>query len=100
MDIEGIANFTCLRCGACCGPHYVSEEEQKEIETYLAKAGLEKRLYLSMYDKCPYLDLVKDIYTCLIYPVRPLICRLMGVTESMPCSRSIAPGIKQPPEQS
>jgi len=81
-------DFTCLRCGACCGPHYVSEEEQKEIETYLAEMGMKKRPYLSMYDKCPYLELVNGVYTCLIYPVRPLICRLMGEVKSMPCFNS------------
>ena len=31
---------------------------------------------------CRYLDASKR---CTIYPVRPTICRLWGVTEDMPC---------------
>jgi len=87
--IEGI-RFQCLRCGRCCGPHYVSEREQAEIDRYLAERDMPKRAFESIYDKCPYYE----DNSCLIYPVRPLVCRLMGLTELMPCPSGVVPDRK------
>jgi Fe-S-cluster containining protein len=33
-------------------------------------------------ENCPYLDEQK---ACSIYPVRPFLCRIMGVCEDIPC---------------
>lgn len=38
---------------------------------------------------CPYLDLQSK--QCTIHPRRPLICRLYGVQESMPCPHGCKP---------
>ncbi|MGC8669071.1 MAG: YkgJ family cysteine cluster protein [Chthonomonadales bacterium] len=42
---------------------------------------------------CPYRDM--ELHRCAIYPVRPLVCRLMGHVEWLPCPiarvRRVAP---------
>jgi len=35
------------------------------------------------YTACPFRD--TEMARCLIYPVRPLICRLFGLVEWLPC---------------
>lgn len=72
----------------------MSSAEQKIIDEYLFAAGIEKRQHLSLYDKCPYFE----NNSCLIYPVRPLVCRLMGLTPLMPCPRGVAPSEFVPAE--
>ena len=48
---------------------------------------IEKRNFTSLFDKCPYFQ----DRSCLIYPVRPLVCRLMGLTDLMPCPNACKP---------
>ncbi len=86
LDEKGI-RFDCGRCGACCGPHFVSDTEQDIILQYLASYGIHERKYESLYHRCPYFQ----DNSCLIYPVRPLICRLMRLTLLMPCPRGHKP---------
>ncbi len=37
---------------------------------------------------CPYLT---DDFACSIYPARPVICRLWGAVEELPCAHGCAP---------
>jgi Fe-S-cluster containining protein len=54
---------------------------------YLKEHGIEKRQHESLLDKCPYFE----NNSCVIYPVRPLVCRLMGITDLMPCPKGNKP---------
>ncbi len=86
--------FNCKRCGKCCGPHFVSPKERLTIRDYLKQHDMEERPHTSIYEYCPYLE----NNTCLIYPVRPLICRLMGITELLPCPEGCEPAELLPKE--
>ncbi len=85
METYDDKSFNCLRCGACCGPHYVSPAEEEVIDKYLSEHKIEKRAFKSIFDKCPYFQQ----HSCLIYPVRPLVCKLMGMTDLMPCPHNV-----------
>lgn len=88
LKVEEYNNtFLCNRCGNCCGTTYISSKEEKIISQYLKKNGLNQRKHISLLDKCPYFE----NNLCVIYPVRPLICRLMGITELMPCPNGNRP---------
>lgn len=87
-----------IRCkGLCyeaCGPIIVSAAENKMIRAYCNSRGIAYMpLALSIAESmarvratgclaCPHLNEAKR---CNIYPVRPAICRMFGVAESMPC---------------
>ncbi|NLT15400.1 MAG: YkgJ family cysteine cluster protein [Clostridiales bacterium] len=77
----------CQNCGACCGVILCSKAELREIRKYVkATPGLAK--IANSHNKnpltCQFRD--NDDKKCLIYPVRPLICRLFGVTRGMTCA--------------
>lgn len=67
-------------CGDCCGPAPVTEKEYKQVVEYAQQNGItpiEQDLTCPFYQKG----------TCQVYPVRPLVCRIFGHSEKMPCSR-------------
>ena len=82
-------NFTCSQCGDCCtggpGVVWVTDDELKEIATYLDKPLGEIRLFhtrmvrgrLSLTEfqngDCTFFDPEKR--HCKVYPVRPTQCR-------------------------
>lgn len=79
-----IPDHNCRNCGECCGPVPASKKEIKNIRQYLksnphifSKLGKRKSL------TCIFRD--EQGKKCLIYPVRPLTCRLMGVAEKLDC---------------
>lgn len=91
--------FPCKEhCSECCGPIRWSDVEDTNIRNYLGERGMEYRsVRIAPGDilkavtsgdysgvTCPYVENDR----CLIYPVRPLICRLQGVVEKMPCPHS------------
>ena len=72
----------CRQCGSCCGYVPASTDEVAVIRRYLnihpdiipvSKSGI----------NCPFLDCESKL--CMIYPVRPVICRLKGVSEGLNC---------------
>lgn len=71
----------CSGCGQCCGNFLpVSSKEIKEIRRYVNKYHIteQKHNYPSViaFDfTCPFLDDSKAKEKCLIYQVRPEICR-------------------------
>lgn len=77
-----IPEIECKMCGKCCGPHFWFYAEYLVIKDYLQKRGLKERFAKSLFDLCPYLDENKK---CIIYEVRPTICRLFGVVEGLEC---------------
>ena len=81
-----IPNFDCKHCHECCGPIVWFKSEEFLIKEYLQKNKLEritwtKKEFENNNMKCPYL---KD-NRCVIYPVRPIVCRLQGNISELPC---------------
>lgn len=69
MECQGL-------CSESCGPLIVDEPERAQIRERTGRT-----LRLLQLD-CPQLTILRR---CSIYTDRPLICRLWGVVESMPC---------------
>jgi len=71
-------------CGRCCGPVFPSLAELRNIKDWCAQHHLEYRDFLAISKEgdCPYLSTEKE---CVIYPVRPFLCRLLGVSIDLPC---------------
>lgn len=72
----------CQNCGKCCGVILVSEREVKAIQEYLKK-NPKIRAQRGPDFTCPFRD--EENRRCVIYPVRPTICRLMGVCDGLEC---------------
>jgi hypothetical protein len=64
-------------CHECCGCNQWLPIEAKNILEFLKKNNITERKAKSLFDYCPYIENDK----CLIYPVRPIICRLFGVVK-------------------
>ena len=69
----------CSRCCSCCTEHLsMTEKEFNKIKEYVRIHNIRpiRRLFLSIGtydDTCPFAD--HENKRCLIYPVRPQICR-------------------------
>lgn len=72
----------CTNCGACCGIVPATIPEINAIRDYIAVNGIQPIKHKE-FGICPFRD--DDAKKCLIYPVRPTVCRLMGVTSGMRC---------------
>lgn len=82
---NGIPKATCPEgCGECCGPVFPSLTELRNIKDWCANHHIEYKDFLNITDEgnCPYLAPDKK---CLIYPVRPFLCRILGVSVELPC---------------
>lgn len=75
-------NGECSRCGACCTPFLpMTKSEVKVVKEYLKKNPQIKERALNqpffkgnnVYVRCCFYDDEKK--ECMIYPVRPFICR-------------------------
>lgn len=71
-------------CGKCCGPIMPSSAEIRNVKDWCEERHIEYKDFLSITKEggCPYLDPEKK---CRIYPVRPFLCRLVGVATKLPC---------------
>lgn len=80
----GIRDFSqhgaCSNCGSCCGNILpVSKNEIKKIRKYITKHNIAEQphaisIAAQLYDMvCPFRN--EDEKKCMIYPVRPSICR-------------------------
>lgn len=75
---------TCQNCGECCGVVPASKKEIENIKQYLNdNPEILKDIGPSKKLTCPFRSEEKK--KCLIYPVRPMVCRLMGVAKGMVC---------------
>lgn len=80
----GIYDFTidgkCSGCGSCCSNLLpISSKEIKEIKRYIRKKGIKEQIRRYPTTE-PIVDLTcpfrsEEEKKCLIYPVRPAICR-------------------------
>jgi Fe-S-cluster containining protein len=79
------AHAGCKNCGECCGIIPASLEEVRRIKEYLSSKPDIRRKALARLSAdrstCPF----RGQCRCDIYPARPLLCRLFGVTSGMQC---------------
>jgi hypothetical protein len=69
-------------CGKCCGILFPSLAEIRNVSDYCKQHNIEyKDFHMINGLDCPYLTEDKK---CLIYPARPFLCRIMGVSD-LPC---------------
>ena len=71
-------------CGRCCGPVFPSLREERNVKAWCAAHRIEYRPFLLITEdgSCPYLESNKR---CLIYPVRPFLCRILGASTELSC---------------
>jgi Fe-S-cluster containining protein len=72
--------IVCERCGRCCGPVPCTEVEYQAV---LAYAREHRVVPVRQELTCPFWCATG----CTVYPVRPLLCQLMGHTRGLECSR-------------
>jgi Fe-S-cluster containining protein len=65
-------------CFECCGPIHAHKEEVKRMERLAGKE-------LNFDGETGRCSLLNEENRCSAYRDRPLVCRLWGVTEKMPC---------------
>ena len=73
-------------CHECCGPITWSPVEDMSIKEYMKEHNITDvhwsvKQYVANNFLCPY---IKDD-KCIIYPVRPIVCRLQGHIKKLPC---------------
>ena len=80
-----IPQSTCeANCGKCCGPVFPSLAELRNIKQWCTIRYIEYKDFLDITadGSCPYLT---NEHKCLIYPVRPFLCRILGASVDLPC---------------
>ncbi len=77
-------------CGECCGIVPVTETEFRRIERYAKENGI-MPVEQEEWGTCPMYQDGK----CSVYPVRPLICRVFGHAEDLPCPRGYNTNVPQ-----
>lgn len=80
-----IPKSTCPpNCGRCCGPVFPSMAELRSIREWCGIHHVEYRDFLDITAEglCPYLGQMRE---CTIYPVRPFLCRILGVSVDLAC---------------
>lgn len=88
---DGLPNDGCDGCSDCArhcaGNLRITRTEFEAIRTYLDGGGWFPviRPHGAMVTPCEFQR--PDAPWCLVYPVRPLICRLFGLVEWLPCPR-------------
>lgn len=94
---ERLPNSRCAGCDGCAsrcmGGLAITRTEFEAIRDYLGGAMFVPvlRSWRGMAPPCEFSE--PDGARCLIYPVRPLICRLFGIVEWLPCPRGRAPAL-------
>lgn len=82
----------CEGCGACCGPVEMAPVEKQVIIEYCQRNNIPLKNFFAPL-AVRYLDVLAGYWQCsmrkdggcLLYEVRPLICRLQGCTPKLPC---------------
>lgn len=76
-------NGTCTQCGACCSNILpMTDEEIKRIRKYIERYRIKEQKHATNVMKnptldltCPFLNDDKQEEKCMIYEVRPRVCR-------------------------
>lgn len=75
-------HIKCTNCGGCCYFIIATQTEIKKIDLYITANNIHPIKHKES-GKCCFRDDKEK--KCLIYPVRPIICKLFGITEGMEC---------------
>ena len=102
----------CDQCGLRCAEGVpATRAEWETLQDYLAGASEAERAYIAqveaqdktvdlgddvMVRMCRYRDM--DRGRCVVYPARPLVCRLLGHVEWMPCPIEKVPQVIPTPD--
>ena len=83
---QKIPEFDCKHCHECCGPIIWFNTEEILIKDYIERNGIENVKWTTEEFnknnmKCPFLKNDR----CIIYSVRPIVCRLQGNIPQLPC---------------
>ncbi len=86
-----ITSTNCTKCGSCCGPIRWSVVEDIFIKEYMKTHNIKYKMWsVEQFIEndliCPYYDKLQKL--CMIYKVRPLVCRLQGLVEELPCLKT------------
>jgi len=66
----------CTGCGGCCSSLLpVSIKEIRQIQKYIKTNKIKPKRAIGLLD-CPFFDISRPKDKCLIYPVRPWICKV------------------------
>lgn len=71
------------KCQESCGPIYMSRVEWERIKVRLGWVPKGKSL------TCPMLHRASG--QCRVYDIRPMLCRLWGIVDTMPCKWGCQP---------
>lgn len=68
-------NGKCSNCGECCADLLpLTKKDVKRIRQYIKRHNIKPRVAQADIDMiCPFLNMSNK---CMVYPVRPLICKL------------------------
>lgn len=86
----------CQQCGECCGPVLLTGYEINRIAWYITQNELWPKVAENLLKRattnddelritCPLLDIQKNTTKCLVYPERPIVCRLQGNMKDLRC---------------
>ena len=89
-------SFPCSSCKArCCGPVPLSCARLEKIRVFIATLPEAERVRLTAQKRrladCAFLDQMN--FQCVIYPVRPWLCKAFGRVKGMQCPK--LPGLLQ-----
>jgi Fe-S-cluster containining protein len=79
--------FECQNCGECCGPVPVTDAEWRKIRRTIKGKPVEEihRMRQQKHELLTCIFRDTDNKKCFVYDARPLICRLQGTQEKLPC---------------
>lgn len=86
--------MNCMRCGDCCGLIGCSQDEFAKVAAFIKRNKIQPR---RQGMTCPFFKTDR----CIIYEVRPLICRIYGhiddplMTCPHGCNVNISPEVKK-----
>jgi len=85
-----IPEFECRHCHKCCGPIVWFKPEEILIRDFMKDNNLEYIVWSTRQFEdnsmlCPYIKNDR----CVIYPVRPIVCRLQGTVLDMLCKHNV-----------
>lgn len=82
--IEALPAMRCDRgCTDCCGPVEANEKEIRAIDRYINEHDIRPAEHPDNPLQCPFMQQGR----CVVYPVRPFLCRLFGHSPRLVCSR-------------